>query len=115
MSATIASRKKYFGSAMPLMTDLIKTMVVYTCSAGLQARRDADLKVRTTHQRLERPRDAAVFSDPPEVHGHQHGDAERQTNTVQDIKPQQRAFPDEGAAEQRKARIVGGVNQRHVT
>ena len=65
-------------------------------------------------QQLHRSRDAAVLAHAPEVHRHQHGDAERQADAVQHVEPQQRAFADERAAEQREPRIVCGVNQLDV-
>ena len=36
---------------------------------------------------LERPRDTAVLAYPPEVHGHQETDHQRQRHTVQHVEP----------------------------
>src|SRR5204863_9312325 len=63
---------------------------------------------------LEWPRDASIFSHPPEVHRHQHGNPERQADAVQHVEPQQRAFPDERPTEQGESCIVVRMNQRHV-
>src|SRR5262245_602303 len=68
----------------------------------------------SSRQQLQRSADAAVFSHPPEVYGHQHRDAERQADAVQHVEAQQRAFTDERPAEQREPRIVGRMNQFHV-
>src|SRR5689334_9318902 len=56
---------------------------------------------------LERTRDASVLADAPEMDRHQHGDAKRQADAVQYVEPQQRAFADKRAAEQREPSIVG--------
>jgi hypothetical protein len=58
--------------------------------------------------------DPAVFSDSPEVHRHQHRDAERQPDAVQHVEPQQRTLADERAAEQGKPRIVLRVDEGNV-
>src|SRR3990172_1446174 len=64
----------------------------------------------------QRPGDAAVLPDPPEVDGHEDGGDQRECDDVEDIEPQQRVLADLEAAEQED--LAGDVEQggvaRHV-
>src|SRR4029077_10016929 len=99
MSETTASRKNSFGSAIALMTVLIKPIRGDPCNS--------EFRIQNSEPRplLERTANTAVFSHAPEVHRHQHGNAEWQTDAVQHVKPQQRALTDERSAKERKPRI----------
>src|SRR3990172_9931177 len=60
----------------------------------------------------QRPGDAAVLPDPPEVDGHEDGGDERECDDVEDIEPQQRVLADLEAAEQEH--LAGDVEQGRV-
>src|ERR1700686_838235 len=80
----------------------------------------ADRKLTTLLTRLTRnislggPRNAAVLPDAPEVHGHQKGCDERDSDAVQHVEAQERARAHEAAAEQAEPRVVRRRDERDV-
>src|SRR5580765_6188716 len=108
-SAATASRKNSRGSATAFMSPLMKFI---SLSDGLRASgfRLQARSLQSEARSLQWPRNPAVLPDAPEVHGHQHGNSQRQTDAVQHVEPQQRAFADERSPEQREPRIVSRMN-----
>src|SRR6187401_2514119 len=105
-SASTIRAKYSRGSAILLKINLMKSIVSLPAPASYQ--------LPAPTYRLEWTADPAVLTHAPEVHRHQHRDAERQTDAVQHVEPQQRAFADERPAQQRESRVVGRMDQLDV-
>ena len=63
---------------------------------------------------LQRPADAAVLPDAPEVHDHQHGRDERDEDAVQNVEAQQRRGPDQAAGGEQRAGVVASVDAEQI-
>src|SRR5262245_12516254 len=60
---------------------------------------------------LQRPGDAAVLADAPEVDRHQRRRDEREADAVEHVEAEQRRLADEAAGEEGEAHVVSRVDE----
>ena len=78
-----------------------------------EARANRAFGTRLANCQSQRPADAAVLADAPEVDRDQQRHGKRNGDAMQHVKAQERRFADEAAAQQQEARIAARVDELH--